>query len=424
MFFLQRELVTRSGSHFPTWSPAYGKVSWGWYLPLFLYPPTPLTIVYVCYNDAMRKIMRCRKIFFTTIIVFGGVFLSQSVFAQELVLDKVTTEKAEVLEVLKQETKKIPGTDTTTIVQSINVKILDGSDAGLSVTIDNDYTTLESGDVVYVTHTTNTLDGSDYYFVADVYRLPALYMLIGLFVFCVFIFGGKQGIRGLLSLIGSLFIILYVLIPAIIHGYPALLVSIGISSLIIIVGSYITHGWNRTTTSAVIGMIITIIMTGLLAYASVKFAHLTGMSNEESVYLNFNTHGIINLRGLLLGGIMIGLLGVLYDVAIGQAVAVEELAHAGAHLSRKELYQRALRIGREHIGALVNMLAIAYVGVSLTLLLLYSTSDSDWRTMLNREIFATELVRIMVGSIGVILAVPITTLISVLRIKTKKSPLG
>jgi uncharacterized membrane protein len=339
------------------------------------------------------------------------------VHAQELVLDEVTTEKAQVVEILSQETMNVPGTDTPVTVQSIKVKFLEGTDAGLVVTIDNDYTALESGDIVYITHVTNELNGSDYYFVSEVYRLTAIYALMGLFVLCVFFFGGKQGMRGLLSLIGSLFIILYVLIPAIINGYPALPVSVAISALIIIVGSYITHGFNRTTTSAVIGMIVTILITGLLAYLSVEYAHLTGLSDEESMYLNFNTNGIINLKGLLLGGIMIGLLGVLYDVAIGQAVAVEELTHVGGHLSRKEIYKRALRIGREHIGALVNMLAIAYVGASLTLLLLYSTSELDLRMTLNREIFATEVVRIMVGSIGVILAVPITTIISVLRIK-------
>lgn len=352
-----------------------------------------------------------------SILAVFMLFSAGVIYAQELVPDKVVTEKAQVLKIIKQETKKVPGTDTPTIVQSINVKLLEGSDTGKVVTIDNDYTALESGEIVYVTHTTNELDDTDYYFVADVYRLPALYSLMGLFTLCVLLFGGKQGVRGLLSLVGSLFIILYVLIPAIIHGYPALLMSIGISSLIIVVGSYITHGFNRTTTSAVIGMIITIIITGLLAYASVKWTHLTGMSNEESVYLNFNTNGAINLTGLLLGGIMIGLLGVLYDVAIGQAVAVEELTHAGSHLARKEVYRRALRIGREHIGALVNMLAIAYVGVSLTLILLYATSETNLGATLNREIFATEIVRIMVGSIGVILAVPITTVISVLRIK-------
>jgi uncharacterized membrane protein len=194
-------------------------------------------------------------------------------------------------------------------------------------------------------------------------------------------------------------------------------VSIGVSSLIIIVGSYITHGLSRTTSAAVIGMITTIIFTGLLAYAAVTFTRLSGYNSEEAVYLHFNTHGIVDFQGLLLGGIMIGLLGVLYDIAIGQAIAVEELYHAGgAQLSRKMVYKRAIRIGREHIGALVNTLAIAYVGLSLPLLLLYYTSTADYHITLNQEIFATEIIRTMIGSIGLILAVPITTMIAVFMI--------
>jgi uncharacterized membrane protein len=116
--------------------------------------------------------------------------------------------------------------------------------------------------------------------------------------------------------------------------------------------------------------------------------------------------------GLLFGGIMIGLLGVLYDIAIGQAVAIEELFRAGKDLSRKEVYARGIRIGREHIGALVNTLAIAYVGASLPLLLLIQSSTVGVLFILNSEIFATEVVRILIGSIGLVLAVPITTLIA------------
>jgi uncharacterized membrane protein len=167
-------------------------------------------------------------------------------------------------------------------------------------------------------------------------------------------------------------------------------------------------------------MITTIIFTGLLAYAAVTFTRLSGYNSEEAVYLNFNTHGIVDFRGLLLGGIMIGLLGVLYDVAISQAIAVEELFHAGgAQLSRKMVYKRAIRMGREHIGALVNTLAIAYVGLSLPLLLLYSTSTASVHITLNQELFATEIIRTMIGSIGLILAVPITTLIAVFMIIKK-----
>ncbi len=221
-----------------------------------------------------------------------------------------------------------------------------------------------------------------------------------------------QGVRGLASYGGSFVLIFYLLIPSIYHGYAAILVSIEVSSLIIIVGSYITHGFNRTTTAAVLGMILTVVITGLGAWWTVHAAHLSGYTTEENVYLNFDTRGKIDMVGLLFGGIMIGLLGVLYDIAIGQAIAVEELLSIGKHLTRPEIYKRAIRIGREHIGALVNTLAIAYVGASLPILLLIQSSTTGVAFMINNEIFSTEIVRILIGSIGLILGVPITTLIA------------
>ena len=130
------------------------------------------------------------------------------------------------------------------------------------------------------------------------------------------------------------------------------------------------------------------------------------------MYLNFSTSGAIDFQGLLLGAILIGLLGTLYDAAISQAIAVEEIHHTDPTLSKKRVYTKVLRIGREHIGALVDTLAIAYVGAALPLLLLYSLSEVPFGIIINREVFATEIIRITVGSIGVILAVPITTYIS------------
>ena len=178
------------------------------------------------------------------------------------------------------------------------------------------------------------------YAVSDPYRLPWLYGLVGLFVFCVLIFGGKQGFRGLIALALSFVVIAYVLFPGILHGFSPILMSIGVASLMIILGSYITHGFNRVTTSAVVGMVATIIFTGILAYISIHGAKLTGFSSDESVYLNMNTNGTIDFAGLLMGGILIGLLGVLYDAAIGQAVAVDELHHVGPHLPRTVIFKR------------------------------------------------------------------------------------
>ncbi len=340
--------------------------------------------------------------------------LPASLFAQELVRDTVYIMKARVVEVVAQETKQVPGTNVTGTYQTIRVEILEEPEKGEIVTIENDYFVLDEGDVLYVNHTLSDLDGTDYYSVVERERTTPLFILAALFIFVTLIFGGKQGARGLLALFGSFFFIGAFLLPGILAGYSPVLVSIAVAAVIVTLGSYVTHGFTKTTSAAVLGMIITIGITGILAWLSIEWTHLEGWSGDEVTYLNLNARGAIDLAGLLLGGILIGLLGVLYDGAIGQAVAVEELASAGEHLSRAEIYRRALRIGREHVGALVNTLAIAYAGAALPLLLLfYQTGDLNLGLTINREIFATEIVRILVGSIGLVLAVPITTWVSV-----------
>jgi uncharacterized membrane protein len=327
--------------------------------------------------------------------------------------DTMTILKAQVLQVTDAKDTVVLGTDTTTKVQTIQAKVLEAPDTGKIVTFSNDYTQLVVGEIFYLRHISSPLDGAEYYSVADPYRLNILIGLTIVFLILLFIFGGIQGIRGLASLCGSFVLIFYLLLPGILQGYSPILVSIGVSSLIIVLGSYITHGFNKTTSAAVLGMIVTVTLTGLAALYVVHAANLSGYSSEENVYLNFGTRGSIDMVALLFGGIMIGLLGVLYDMAIGQAVAVEELFKAGTHLTRVEVYRRAIRIGREHVGALVNTLAIAYVGVALPLLLLIQNSSTmGIGFTLNNEMFATEIVRILIGSIGLILCVPITTLIA------------
>jgi uncharacterized membrane protein len=342
------------------------------------------------------------------------LLLQNLVLAQETVLvpDTEVFEKAKVLEVSDEAMTTIPGTDTPSKVQTLKAEILSGVDKGKTITFNNDYIQLSTGDMFYARHQTNHLDSRDVWSVAEPYRLNIILYLTIAFIALIFVFGGIQGVRGLASLIGSIALIFYLLIPGIYGGYNAILISIGVSSLIIIVGSYITHGFNRATTSAVLGMIITVVITGAAAYVVVHAANLSGYSSDETTFLNINTRGTIDMVGLLFGGIMIGLLGVLYDIAIGQAIAIEELFRAGKHLTRKEVYVRAIRIGREHIGALVNTLAIAYVGASLPLLLLIQNSTVGIPYILNSEIFSTEIVRILIGSIGLILAVPITSLIA------------
>jgi uncharacterized membrane protein len=341
------------------------------------------------------------------------LFLPGAVSAQEFVPDTVVSMKARVLEVISQERREIPGTDTEHLFQTLHVEIVEEPEKGAVVEIQNDFLELEEGDVFYLAHITNPLDGTDRYSVQERYRLPWLLGLLALFIGVVAFFGGRQGIRGLLALVASFAFIAFLLLPGILKGYPPILVSVGVASLIVLIGSYVTHGVSKTTSAAVIGMIATITITGLLAYLALYATALSGFSSDEAIYLNFNTRGTIDFAGLLLGGILIGILGVLYDAAIGQAVAVEELAAVGSSTSKTEIFRRALRIGREHIGALVNTLAIAYTGASLPLILLLYQTNADIGLSINGELIAVELVRILVGSIGVVLTVPVTTAIAV-----------
>lgn len=335
--------------------------------------------------------------------------------AQELVPDTVTVMKARVLEVLASQRQELPGLGVETTLQTLSVQVLDGAEKGKVLTVENDAYGLVQGDVFYVRHTVNNLDATDSYAVSEPYRLRALGLLSVIFVLTVLAFGGWQGARGLLSLGASVASIMFLLLPGILNGYPPVLLSAAVASFIVIIGSYVTHGFNRTTSVAVVGLVATVIVVAVFAQWAVPFAQLSGFESDEATYLHVNTHGAIDFAGLLISGIMIGALGILYDAAIGQAVAVEELAAAGPGLSRQHIFRRGLRIGREHIGALVNTLAIAYVGASLPLLLLFTGfSDGGFLMTINREIFATELVRTILGSIGIVLAVPVTTLIAVL----------
>lgn len=363
-----------------------------------------------------------RKIL-TIFSFFLFIFLSPIFVAlaqeSEIVSDSHTLEKAVVVDILSVKEKFLAISDTPVVVQTLEVKIFSGENKGRVVIFDNDYSVLDIGDKFILSHTT-TSDGRELFAVSDHYRLPILLVLIGLFILITVIFGGIQGGRGILSLAGSLVIIFFVLLPLLIKGYNPVVVSILVSSAIIVTGSYVTHGFNRTTSTAVIGMIGTIIVTGILAIIAVKTTALTGFSEDESVYLAINTKGALDATGLLLGGILIGLLGTLYDASISQAIAVEEIHLANPDLTKKEVYKRVIRMGREHIGALVDTLAIAYVGAALPLLLLiYSSTDLPLGALLNQEIFATEIVRIVIGSIGVILAVPATTYISTMMLVGK-----
>ncbi len=358
-----------------------------------------------------------RFIAFALILLYT---IPSKIHSQEILQDKFELVRAEVTQVMNQERKTIPGTDVQSDYQTIVALILEGRKTGQEVVIENDYLSLERGDKFFLHINIDAVDGHETYSVRDVDRRGAIAIFVLIFVTVILIFSGKQGIFSLASLVGSLLVIIYVLIPLLLKGYSPIIVSMSVASLILFFAIYITHGFNRHSTVAFIGTVAAIIVTGILAYIGVEIAHLTGFVSDEAVTLNFSTRGSLNFSGLLLGGIMIGILGVLDDISVTQAAVVSEIFESAPHLTRREVYKKALRVGREHVGALVNTLALAYAGSALPLMLLFSTSNTSLTSIINLEVFATEIIRTAVGSIGLILTVPITTLLAVYVLKGHK----
>jgi len=324
--------------------------------------------------------------------------------------------QAKVIEIHDVRQEEIPGTGAIATVQEISAEILEGPEEGKTVRLNNDYIELNEGQKFFINFFF-TPDGSVIYSVRDVDRRAPLLFLTLLFAGVVILFGGKQGFRSLLSLAGSFVVIIFILLPLLLKGYPPVLVSVLVGSLILFVAIFFTHGFNKQSVVALMGTAGAVVLTGILAYISVEFMTLSGFSSDETAFLNISTAGTLDLRGLLLGGIIIGVIGVLDDIAVTQAAVVAELKRTSPKLSPILVYKKAIRVGREHVGALVNTLVLAYAGVSLPLLLLFYNTESSFIRIVNNEIFATEIVRTIVGSIGLVLAVPLTTALAVWILK-------
>lgn len=340
--------------------------------------------------------------------------------AQELHDDRQGTFRGKVLEVLSSETRIVPGTDTEHLYQSIRAEVLGGPQKGEIILIENDYLELDKGDKFYFNHYIY-IDGREDYGIINIDRRASLVLLVLIFVGVIVLFGRWQGVRALAALGGSFVAIIFILLPGILNGWNPLLASFSVAGGILFAAIFFTHGFNRESVVAYAGTMIAVLLTAVFAIFAVHITDLSGFATEETTYLNFNTNGTFNFTDLLLGAFIIGFLGVLDDIAVTQSVVVSELFSSNPNITRGEVYRRAMRVGREHVGALVNTLVLAYTGASLPLLLYLSSGFGDFSTLINLEIFATEIVRIIVGSIGLVLTVPIVTLLAVRYLKGYES---
>jgi uncharacterized membrane protein len=262
------------------------------------------------------------------------------------------------------------------------------------------------------------------YTLQDFERRDPMLILAGLFVLVVLAFARWRGALSLVGLAISLVIVLVFVVPAILDGKSALLVAVVGSSAVAFTTIPLAHGWGAKSLSALLGSLASLILTALLAVLFTKAAHLTGLSSEEAIFLQIG-NADVSLQGLLLAGMVIGALGVLDDVTISQASTVLALRRANPALRFRPLFALALEVGRDHVSATVNTLVLAYVGAALPILLLFSAAGLSVADATNLEVVAKEIVATLVGSIGLISAVPVTTaLASLLAVREDPNTLG
>ncbi|MFB8035658.1 YibE/F family protein [Streptomyces sp. NPDC056004] len=261
------------------------------------------------------------------------------------------------------------------------------------------------------------------YSVTDVNRKFPLTLLAGIFALVVVAVGRMRGVMALVALAVSFAVLTLFILPAILQGSNPLLVAVVGASAIMLIALYMCHGLSARTSVAVIGTLISLLLIGLLGSLFIGWASLTGNTDDNTGLI----HGLyphIDMSGLLLAGVIIGSLGVLDDVTVTQTSAVWELHQANPTLGVRGLYRAGIRIGRDHIASVVNTLVLAYAGAALPLLLLFSIAQSSMGTVANSELVAEEIVRTLVGSIGLVASVPVTTVLAALVVSADRTGPG
>ena len=303
--------------------------------------------------------------------------------------------------------------------QRLRLRVIGGALDGQEVDVEhgelgltNQARTFRAGDQVLVEHTL-AVDGRHIFFITDYVRSAPLLWLMLLFVAATLLLSGWQGARSLAGMGVSLLVIVGFIVPQILEGRDPVLVAVVGSVVMMGTSLYLVYGWTPKTHVATAGLFLGLVLTGFLSLWFVGWARLSGFGAEEAGFLH--VAGVrLDTQGLLLAGIIIGTLGALDDIAVGQTSAIFELGRANPELGWTGLFRHGMVIGRDHLAAMVNTLFLAYVGAALPLLLMFSVYSEPLGMTINREIIAEEIVRTLVGSLGLLACVPLTSLIAAL----------
>jgi uncharacterized membrane protein len=364
-----------------------------------------------------------KKIISIALILITFLIICKSAIANE----KESFFKVRVIEIIEEGEKTI-NQDIKHRFQKLKVRFLEGKQQGQIIELDYGGTfNLQKSQLVKKDDTLilleqKTSDNQPQYIVTDKYRLGNIAFVFFLFFLAVVLVGGLKGVTSLLGMLFSLIIVISFIVPNILAGRNPLLISIIGSFIIMIISIYLAHGINIKTHLAIVSTFVSLILAGILSVIFVQMALLSGLGSEEAYSLTLGQIGEINFKGLLLGGIIIGTLGILDDVTITQTSSLFQLNEVNSKLKFEELFRRGIEIGREHVAATVNTLVLAYAGSSLALFLVFYISGKNlpfWM-IVNSEVIAEEIIRALAGSTGLVLAVPITTLLTVYYLKRFK----
>ncbi len=280
---------------------------------------------------------------------------------------------------------------------------------------------LAAGDQVLVSQHRGDNDARAYA-IEDVVRLPSLIPFAVVLVIALVAVARWKGLASLAGLAGSVAVFLLAIVPAVQRGEDPLVATLGGALAVLVLAVFVVHGFNRKSLAALIGTAACLLVVVALAAVTLSAAHMTGFGSEEAVFLAVGSAGRIDLHRLVLAGIVVGSLGALVDMGIGQASATFELAAAHDEMRGPRLYASALNVGRDHIGSLVNTLALAYFGGAMPLIVLLSLGNLPLALSANSETIVGSIIAVLVASIGLVLCVPITTAAAVVLADRRRPP--